>query len=112
MIPPDLLLEHMKSLMAVWGIVLLSGYSLCSVLRLRLGIPGYVLLGIVYWTISLYVFCFDRGLDVALGLALIVFLVTAVRSRELHRWRSWRPRHPWASGILALGCGGYATLLL
>src|ERR1700687_3330292 len=72
MVPLDLLLEHLKGLVAVWGIVLLAGFSLCAVLRLRLGLPGYVLLGIVYWTISLYVFCFDGGLDVALGLALAI----------------------------------------
>src|SRR6516164_5539980 len=103
MISSYLLLEHIKALITVWGIVLLSGFSTSAFLRLRLGIPGYVLLGIVYWTISLYVFCFDRGLDVALGLALIMFLVTAVRSRELQRWRSWRPTYFRASGILALG---------
>jgi hypothetical protein len=109
MVPLDLLLEHLKGLLAVWGIVLLAGFSICTALRVRLGVAGYVLLGIVYWTISLYAFCFDGGLDVALGLAFAILLGTAVGQRG---WRSWRPKHPWASGTLVLGCAVYATLLL
>jgi hypothetical protein len=70
-------------------------------------------MGIVYWTISLYVFCFDGGLNVALGLALTTSLATmAVRMRRQYRWRSLRPRHPWATGTLALGCAVYATVIL
>ena len=88
MVPAGLLFEHGKALLAVWGIVLLAGVPTCAVLRVRLGFPGFVLLGIVYWAVSLYVLCFDGGLNLALGLALVGFLGTVARHRGVFE-RMW-----------------------
>jgi hypothetical protein len=112
MVPVDLLFEHVKALLVVWGIVLLAGIPSCAILRVRLGFPGFVLLGMVYWAVSLFVFCFDGGLTLALALALAGFLATMVRRWRRPGRRSWPRGNRWAAATLAVGCGAYTTLLL
>ena len=112
MVPIGLILEHAIALLAVWAMALIAGIPTCAVLRLRLGFPGYALMGIVYWAVSLYVFAFDGGLWVALALAGATCVATLVQRGRRYGWRAWRREAHWSGAILFLGGAVYATLIL
>lgn len=114
MVPLDILVHHVIALLVIWGTVLLAGYPVAVMLRLRLGFPGYVLIGIVAWAISIYVFRFEGGLDVALAVACVGCVTAMVwqRQRLLAAFRPAAAARIRAAGILALGCLVYASVLL
>lgn len=107
MVPPVVLTEHAIALGTVWAVVLLAGFCMSTLLRVRLGVPGYVLLGIVYWAISLYVFRFNGGLNFALGLLLVLCL-----GREGWEALRWAETHLQAPGVYVQASYGAAGSLL
>jgi hypothetical protein len=109
LVPWAILWEHGLALLLVWATVGVAGCALLPLAKLRIGLVGAPLLGVVFWTVALYLFRFHGGLDVAAGLlaATAVFLA----------WRtpSWTPiwkRFSWAAVILVLGSLPYTTTLL
>ena len=111
MIPTNLLLEHFFALGLLWGWALVAGLPLIVMLRVPLGLTAAVPLGISYWTIALYLFCFPYGLICAAALA--VCGATAVLCfrcpSALRTPFTWAPSK--AGLILLIGCGAYVTLL-
>jgi hypothetical protein len=110
MLPPQLILEHLIALAAVWGCALIAGLPLVALLRTPLGLGGAALLGLAYWAASLYLLPFHHGLDVAIAVASCGFIVTLfMRPAALKRLPT-RLRC-LAAGVLFVGCAGFASLL-
>jgi hypothetical protein len=122
-----ILWEHGCALVLVWAWVALAGFAFLPILRLRIGLVGVPLVGVVYWTIALYLFPFAGGLDVAAGLVGLLaagvcarpFFVAYDSNRVVSRGvntigivfhGAWWKR--WATLILAVGCLPYTTTLL
>lgn len=110
MVPSAVLLNHLAALLAVWAVVVVAGVPTSALLRVRLGFPGHVLLGLVYWSVALYALPFDGGLVLAGVIAAVGFVAVLVRNRP--RLSRPHPQRLWAAAILTLGCGAYGTLLL
>ncbi|MBI3821943.1 MAG: hypothetical protein HY289_04600 [Planctomycetes bacterium] len=113
MVSWPILWEHLSALALVWAAVALPGFALLPVLRLRIGLVGAPLLGVVYWTVALYLFPFHHGLDVAAGLvgAAAIFHGIRVQGRLglLNSVRRWRTA---STLILVTGSLPYLTTLL
>jgi hypothetical protein len=108
----SILWEHLVALALVWGWVTAAGFALLPILRLRVGWTGAPLVGVVYWTLALYLFRFRGGLDVAAG---VVALLIAVRNfvhptSFILPASIWRPRA--STIILVLGSLPYLITLL
>src|SRR5207244_1067222 len=82
LVPWAILGQHACALLLVWSWVALAGFAFLPLARIRIGIAGVPLLGIVFWTVALYVLPFSGGLDVAAGLAVTLALAAG--------WRCWR----------------------
>lgn len=112
MLPWSILAEHAIALALLWASVLLAGFALLPVLRLRIGIAGIPLLGIVYWTIALYVLPFAGGLDLAAGLATVLALAALIHGWRVGLWSPIRRHLSWATLLLALGSLAYTSTLI
>lgn len=110
MVPSDVLLNHVAALLVVVAVALTAGVPACAALRVRLGVPGYLLLGMVYWAVALYAFPFDGGLGLAAAVAVSGFVATLLVRRD--PFRRPRPGRRRAAVVLSVGCAAYATLLL
>lgn len=104
--------EHTAALALVWAWVALAGFALLPLLRLRVGLAGVPLLGVVFWTISLYLLPFAGGLDVAAGLVVVLAGVACVRWWHGGARRPIWTRWSWSMLILVLGNLPYTTTLL
>lgn len=104
----SILWQHAAALALVWGCAALAGFALLSILRLRIGLVGAPLLGVVYWTVALYLFPFRHGLDIAAGLIVVLAIVACWRGGWMPAWR----RCSASTLILVIGCLPYATTLL
>jgi hypothetical protein len=99
----SLLLEHFGALALLWACVLLPGFALLPWLRVRLGLAGVPLLGIVYWTVALFLLPFNGGMDIAAGLAFVFAALAGVLW-----WRRGAPRPVWTRAswsMLVFGVG-------
>ena len=110
MIPPMLLLEHAVALVLLWGVALLPGLALAPWLRLRVGLAAAPVVGVIYWSIALFLLPFAYGLDVALGL-LVLIGGAALWSGARQRWPFWR-RLGWSHAILILGSAPFLSTLI
>lgn len=108
----SLLLEHFASLGLVWGWVLLAGLALSPILRLRVGFASAPLLGVVYWTLALYLLPFSGGLDVAAALVVALGAIGVARWWRAGAIRPAWTRFSWFTLILVLGSLPYLTTLL
>jgi hypothetical protein len=111
MVPFELFLKHLFGLGLVWFLTLLGGFSLSTILKIRLGFIGYLMLGIVFWSVALFVIPFKGGLYIALALATAISVVGIKRGDFRHKF-AWQRDHIIAGAILTLGCTVYASLLL
>lgn len=110
MIPPMLLLEHAVALMLLWAVALLPGLALAPWLRLRVGLAAAPVIGVIYWSIAIFLLPFAHGLDVALGF--LVLIAGAALWRGAHqRWPIWR-RFGWSNAILVLGTVPFLSTLI
>jgi len=99
--------EHGLALALICGCVSLPGLALLAILRLNVSWATAPLLGIVYWTVSLYLLPFAHGLDVAIALSIVLVLAGT--------WIEGLPsRHEssWTTLTLLLGSLPYASTLL
>ena len=102
----SLLFEHGFALLLLWACVGLTGCALLANLRIGIGLAGTPLLGVVYWTLALYLVPFLAGLT-SRGAS------SSCWQRFL--WRRqwvWRFRARGSTLILLLGCLPYVTTLL
>jgi hypothetical protein len=76
----SILWEHAAGLALVWGAVALAGFALLPILRLRVGLVGVPLVGVVYWTLALYLLPFGGGLDIAAALAGVLAMIACART--------------------------------
>jgi len=122
MVPFEILVQHILAAVLVWGVTLLGGFALGSALNVRLGFIGYLLLGIVYWSIALFVLPFQNGLWIALAIAIVFAGLGLVGVPPLGGLRidehkqdrlkvELQPKQI-SIAILTLGCGVYASLML
>ncbi len=111
MLPWSLLLEHLVALALLWVWVGLAGFALLPLLRLHIGWVGAPLLGVVYWTLALYVFPFAGGLDVAAGLIAVLAALAAARWRREGAWIPLKKQFSWAAVICLIGSLPYTTTL-
>ena len=112
MVPWSILCEHGLALLLVWATVGLAGCALLPFARLHIGFVGAPLLGVVFWTVALYLFPFRGGLDVAAGLIVVIAITAAALG---WRTRSWTPiwkRFSWSTLIIVVGSLPYITTLL
>ena len=112
MVSWPLLLEHFAALALVWAWVALAGFAFLPLLRLRVGIAGVPLFGVVYWTLALYLLPFAGGLDIA---AVLVVVLATVNFTQWWRTGALRPawtRLSWFTLILVIGSLPYLTSLL
>lgn len=128
MIAWPILCEHGVALLLVWAWAALAGFAISPMLRLRVGLAGIPLVGVVYWSIALYVFPFAGGLDIAAGLiAVLVCMRSFARASGLYRhkpeaqakecrqrldWFSFWPRLSWSTLLLIVGSLPFLTTLL
>ncbi len=122
MVSWSILWEHAVGLALVWSAVALAGFALLPILRLRVGLVGAPLVGIVYWTIALYAFPFRFGLDVAAALIGMLtlsrwwlaggFFKPSVGEEDGLKIRPTTRYLTWPALILALGSFPYTTTLL
>src|SRR6516162_2722180 len=105
----SILWEHAAALALVWSAVALAGFALLPILRLRVGLVGVPLIGVVYWTLALYLLPFHGGLDIALA---VIAVLAAVHCARLWRHQSWRIRPAASTFLLVLGSLPYLTTLL
>ncbi len=110
MVAWPILCEHALALLLLWAWVALAGFALSPLLRLRVGLAGVPLLGIVYWAIALYLFPFAGGLDVAAGLIAVLACIRCVRLR--FDWIPFWKRFSWSTLILVIGSLPFTTTLL
>jgi hypothetical protein len=107
-----ILWEHGLALVLVWAWVALAGFALLPFLRLRIGLVGVPLLGVVYWTVALYLFPFAGGLDVAAAVIGVLAAIACARfwrgGARMPVWKRWS----LATAILVLGSLPYATTML
>jgi hypothetical protein len=103
-----ILCEHGLALLLVWAWVALAGFAISPVLRLRVGLASIPLVGVVYWSIALYLFPFAGGLDVAVGLIAVLAGIQCVRLNWFPFWK----RFSWATLLLTIGSLPYLTTLL
>src|SRR5271163_835149 len=104
----SLLLEHGFALVLLWTWVGLTGCALLPFLRLGIGVAGAPLLGVIYWTLALYLFPFFGGLDIAAGGVILLAAVAVWQRRHLR----WRLHVRGSTLILLLGSLPYVTTLL
>lgn len=112
MVSWSILWEHFTALVLVWAWVALAGFALLPILRLRVGLVGAPLVGVVYWTLALYLLPFAGGLDVAAASIDVLAIVAGVR---LSRSGAWMPVWKSVAGstlILVIGSLPYLTTLL
>lgn len=103
--------QHALALVLVWASVATAGYALLRSLRVGLGIVCAPLLGVVYWTLALYLLPFAGGLDVAAGLLIPLICVDVLRYWRQGWWMpAWR-RFSWGTLILLIGSLPYTTTL-
>jgi|GEM_PF-5132351 len=110
-VPFSILVQHIIGTILVWGLALVAGYGLGSVLKIRLGFTGSLMLGLVFWSIALFLLPFHGGLYIALAIAIALAVARLLREGSpefagLHRDRLF------AGILLAVGCGVYASLIL
>lgn len=105
----SIFLEHLAGLALLWAWVFLAGLALLPLLRIHVGIVGAPLLGVVFWTIALYVFPFAGGLDIAAALVLVMAAIAFARF-----WRSGAvfPRVRLSTILLVVGSLPYTTTLI
>lgn len=108
MIPLPLLLEHLYAVIVTMAAAAIAGLPVANMLRIRLGLPGALLLGVAYWAVALYLFPFSGGLHVAMITATSLRLVTILSMQARGRQSERAARHTW---ILVVGCASYATFL-
>lgn len=125
MVSWSILWEHAAALALVWAAVALPGFALLPLLRVRVGLVGAPLIGIVFWTVALYVFPFTGGMDVAAGLIVVLAGIVVTRWWFVGRIvnpsvteedgltiRPARKYLTWSALILATGSLPYTTTLL
>jgi hypothetical protein len=114
MVPPTILCEHGLALILLWGCVGLTGFALLPWLRCGIGWVGAPLLGVVYWSLTLYLLPFSGGMDVAAVLAAILGacgLVSWYRTRRGQAEPAGLVREPVRSGWLWRQCPRSAVIL-
>ena len=112
MVSWSILWEHLLGLVLLWTCVALAGFALSPILRLRLGLAGVPLLGVVFWSITLYLVPFRGGLDVAVALIGLLSAVHAIRWWRAGAHRPVWTRPSWSMAILLIGSFPYTTTLL
>ena len=108
----SLLFEHFFALALLWAWVALAGFALLPLLRVRSHLAAVAPLGVVYWTIALYILPIKGGLDIAGALALVMAGIGAVRWWCDGAARPIWTRPSWSSAILVLGSLPYLATLL
>lgn len=111
MIPLTLVGEHLFALVMIWMCAILAGMPLAALLRIRLGIGAAMMLGVAYWSVSLYVLPFSGGLLLTMAIAVAALIALWLRRAVSPPvTRGWQPLS-WPNLVLFLGCSSYATIL-
>jgi hypothetical protein len=111
MVPMSEMLDHFFALGLVWCWAWLAGRLLAGMAGRPRGFAPSVLLGIAFWATALFLLPFRHGLDIAALVVIAGNIVLAYRNRTAG-WPAWTQQCTRANGILLVGCGAYATLLL
>src|ERR1051326_295644 len=98
-----ILWQHLLALVLVWGWVLLAGVALLPWLRIRVGGVAVPLVGVVFWTLALYLLPFTGGLDVAAALVVLLAVWTLVRWRIVRDTIRVCKRRSWSMLVLTIG---------
>src|SRR5262245_58594435 len=107
-----ILWQHGLALLLLWTCAGLSGLALLPWLRLGVGFVAAPLLGVVYWTVALYLLPFSGGLDAAAGILAFLAGMYLLRGGRTRGWvRVWK-RFSWSTLVLVLGSLPYLTTLL
>src|SRR4051812_1447192 len=117
MVSVALLAQHGAAFAIIVLLALIAGQPLHALLRMPLGWPGRLLLGVGYWAVALYLFPFTDGLDIALTLAVIGCAGTIVPRLSGNFWPKrtfpfrWQRLVRPGDWILLVGSGAYLSLL-
>jgi hypothetical protein len=103
--------QHLWALVLVWGWVILTGLALLPWLRGRVGLVAAPLLGVVFWSLALYLLPFSGGLDVAAALIVALVVYNFAQGHRLRLAGLWR-RRSWSMLVIAIGMMPFLTTVL
>ena len=112
MVEWSIIAKHGLAFFSVWACAVATGWSLLPLARVGIGLAGAPLLGIIYWTLALYLLPFCGGLDVAAIVILLLGAFHLIHGRRKHGRTPVGRRFSSSALILALGSLPYATTVL